>query len=261
MIISNLKRDIRKNIIEMAFLSQEGHVASSYSIVDILIAIFVFCENHYSREAFLKNFILSKGHAVFALYGLLSEFDLLDKKLLSEVCTNGSSLIGHVPVAPKKIFSLGTGSLGHGFPVSLGRAVANSHLGIDVPQFVIVGDGELNEGSCWETLLLMLKFPNNQLRVFLDNNSSSSRAINLTQIISNLHYNWDVLYLDGHNVEEMINYLEVNNSNKQNLLFVCKTEKGFPLKELINNPAWHHKSPNLEQKNEFLKELDTFYKE
>ncbi len=244
----------------MAFSSQEGHIASSFSIVDILIAIFVYCDKHYSRELFLKNFILSKGHAVFSFYGLLCEFELLDKKLLSEVCMNGSSLIGHVPVTPKTVFSLGTGSLGHGFPVSLGRAVANNHLGLDVPQFVVVGDGELNEGSCWETLLLMLKFPNNRLRVFLDNNLSSSRAIDLTQIISNLHYNWDVIYLDGHNTKKIIDCLENNKANIKNLILVCKTEKGFPLKELVDNPSWHHRSPNIAQKNDFLKELDAFYK-
>ena len=182
--IKKKQKEIRKKILEIAYKSKEGHIASSYSIIEILLAIYSYLEKEGIGEEFCSRTILSKGHAVFALYGVMNQLKLLSDEEVSNICQNGSYLIGHVPVNHEKNFYIGTGSLGQGFSMALGKAYACSIKGDMYPQFVIIGDGELNEGSCWETLLLMKKFPRANLRVFIDNNLSSTRGIPMSQILS-----------------------------------------------------------------------------
>ena len=251
---------IRKKILEMAVSSKEGHIASSFSVVEILLAIYMYLDEGDESAQFSQKTILSKGHAVFALYGLMNQFGLITDKEISEVCQYGSYLIGHVPVRPEKNFHIGTGSLGQGFSIALGRAYGDSLKKYAAPQFVVVGDGEFNEGSCWETLLLMKKFPKVRLRVFIDNNLSSTRAIPMTEAFRSILNCWRAVEIDGHDVDEMINLLKENKS-EDNLIIICNTTKGYPLKSMIGNPIWHHRTPSSTEIVDFNNELELFFGE
>ena len=255
-----LQINIRKKIIKMALASKEGHIASSFSIVEILIAIYRYMETLSQESKFSTHTILSKGHAVFALYGIMNEVQLLSDQDLDKVCQYGSFLIGHVPARPDKNFFLGTGSLGQGFPIALGRAYINSLNGESIPQFVIIGDGELNEGSCWEALLLMQKFPNLKLRLLIDNNGSSARAIPLVNVFKALRSGWKTIDIDGHSINQLINAFQENDSN-ENLVIICDTKKGYPLKNMINNPIWHHRTPTSEEALSFNNEISLYFNE
>lgn len=254
----SLQNNVRKKILAIAHKSKEGHIASSYSIVEILISIYKYLEGRRSESQFCKKLILSKGHAVFALYGLMHEVGLLTAEDLAGICEFGSYLIGHVPVKPEKNFFIGTGSLGHGFPMALGLAYAGIHKGDEIPYFVVIGDGELNEGSCWETLLLMQKFPNLNLRVFLDNNLSSNRAIPLENALTAIKSAWKTFEVDGHSVHQILDTLS-NNQGKENIIIICNTQKGFPLKKMIDNPIWHHRSISDGELIEFNFELEQYF--
>lgn len=250
-----LQKNIRKKIIEMAHASKEGHVASSFSIVEILIAVYKYMESKNQEKKFATHTILSKGHAVFALYAMMNEIELLSKQEIDKVCQYGSYLIGHVPAIPEKNFFIGTGSLGHGFSIALGKAYMNAATKDLCPIFVVIGDGELNEGSCWEALLLMQKFPNLRLRLLIDDNGSSARAIPLGNVFKALRSGWKTVDINGHSINDMLNIF-LENDDSQNLTIICKTIKGYPLTIMQNNPQWHHRSPTREEADRFKKEIE-----
>lgn len=255
--MQKIQSDIRKKILNMALLSKEGHIASSLSIVEILLAIYKYFEAIGHKDIFFQRTVLSKGHAVFALYALMNQYGFLSDEDLATVCQYGSNLIGHVPFYPGGNFNFATGSLGHGLPVALGKAYGFSLLQEKMPVFVVVGDGEFNEGSCWEALLLMKKFPNCRLRVIVDNNKSSSRAIPMSDIFNYISVGWSSLEVDGHNINELT--YAFSNPSQENLIIICNTEKGFPLGAMMNNPIWHHKTPSVQEVHDFSCELDVFY--
>jgi transketolase len=255
--ISQLQINARAKVLNMVLQSREGHVASSFSIIEILVAIYSYLQNTNQTDKFCSHTILSKGHSVYALYAIMSELGKLTNEELSQVGQYGSYLIGHVPVRPENNFFVGTGSLGQGLPMALGRAYVNHMIHDSCPQFVIVGDGELNEGSCWETLLLMQKFPNCKLRLFVDNNHSSTRAIPLHNIFKALRQGWNTVDVNGHSVHDIVEILSKNDSD-ENLIILCETKKGFPL-QAMNNPIWHHRMPTASEVAEFNQEIREFF--
>jgi transketolase len=255
--INQLQINARKKVLQMVLHSREGHVASSFSILEILIAIYKYLETTGQTEKFCSHTILSKGHSVYALYGVMSELGKLADDELSQIGQYGSYLIGHVPVKPEKNFFVGTGSLGQGLPMALGRAYVNHLAGDTTPQFVIVGDGEFNEGSCWETLLLMQKFPKCRMRVFIDNNHSSTRAIPLENVFNAVRQGWKTIDMDGHDVSGLLTEL-INADTDDNLIIICDTKKGYPL-QAMNNPMWHHRMPNAEEVAAFDKEITEYF--
>ena len=255
--MNQLQANVRKKVLQMVLQSREGHVASSFSIVEILTAIYQYLDVQGQQDQFLTHTILSKGHSVYALYATMNELGLLSDEEAATVGQYGSYLIGHVPVRPDKNFSVGTGSLGQGFPMALGRAYARRVAGDPVKEFVIVGDGEMNEGSCWETLMLMQKFPQAGLRVFIDNNQSSTRAIPMARPFEAIKAGWNTVEVNGHDVKEIVSALTANNTN-ENLVLICNTKKGYPLKAM-NNPIWHHRMPNAEEVAEFSAEIDQYF--
>lgn len=255
---NQLQINIRRKVLQMVVSSREGHVASSFSIAEILTAIYQYLDEQGRGKDFASHFILSKGHGVYALYGLMSELGLISDEELAEVGQYGSYLIGHVPVKPERSFYVGTGSLGQGLPMALGRAYVRRKAGDTTPEFVIVGDGEFNEGSIWETLMLMQKFPNVKMRVFVDNNLSSTRAIPMSRVFDAVKAGWPTVEVDGHDMEQILQTLKDNDTD-ENLIILCNTKKGFPLKAM-NNPMWHHRMPTQEEADEFNREIEEFFK-
>jgi transketolase len=253
-----LQINIRKKILKMVVDSGEGHIASSFSIVEIMVSIYRYLHWLQQPKDLTTHTILSKGHAVYSLYGIMSELGELSDTDLDTVCQYRSYLIGHVPVKPEKNFTVGTGSLGQGLPMALGRAYARRLAGDPTPEFVIVGDGELNEGSCWETLLLMHKFPQAGLRVFVDNNHSSTRAIPMQNAYAALRAGWRTVDVDGHNITHIVQALQQHN-DMQNLILICDTKKGYPLRDMIGNPVWHHRMPDHQEAAQFSLEIEQFY--
>ena len=244
---------IRKNILELCFEAKEGHIASSFSIVEILMSIFLV-NREISKSTNLENIILSKGHAALALYGLMMEVPEYAKIMENGICKNGSILIGHVPKISEIGLNFGTGSLGHGLPFALGLAFGrktSSHERIHV----IIGDGELNEGTIWESLNILEKFPNLKINIYIDANKSSNRAIPMNAAFTALQAGYGAKLIDGHNPTEITDAITETLLSERYQIFICKTIKGFPLMCMMNNPAWHHKMPEKEDLKSFIKEL------
>ena len=230
---------LRRRITYLSHKSKEGHIPSSLSILDILYVLY---------DKLLKNtnnyFILSKGHASLGLYVILECFNLLEENL-DDFCKFESNLGGHPTNKIKNVLA-STGSLGHGLPIAVGLAMSEKIKGTNNKVFVIIGDGETNEGTIWESALLAANHNLDNLYCIIDYNRSNDRALKLDSLVDKFNaFNWDCLEVDGHNHDEILLTLEKNTVNKPNLI-IAKTIKGNGIPIMENNPEWHHKFPNDE---------------
>ena len=233
---------IRLEILNMAYHSQEGHVPSAFSIVEIIYTI-------YSKRLMsAKNqdvFLLSKGHGCLALYSVLRHFDLISEKDLLEFATFDGILGGHPDRTQISGVINSSGSLGHGLPMGVGMSLAKKIQNEGGKIFVLIGDGEANEGSIWESALFASHHRLENLVCLMDFNHSTDRALELGNIEKKFQsFGWKVVSINGHEIDEITKAL---NHGEGPLLIVCNTIKGKGIKEMENNPAWHHsKIPNSE---------------
>jgi transketolase len=234
----NTRQKLTKRIIDVSYKAKEGHIASSLSVLDILYVL-------YDKILNNKNhFILSKGHASLGLYTILEHFNLLDGDL-ETYCQFNSKLGGHPSNKIKNITS-STGSLGHGLPIGVGIALGEKIKGSDNKVFVIIGDGESNEGTVWESALLAPNHNLNNLYCIMDYNHSNDRALKIDNVIDKFKsFNWDCIEIDGHNKNEILNALETVSDKP--IFILANTIKGMGCNIMENNPEWHHKSPTEEE--------------
>jgi transketolase len=236
-----------KRIIDLSYTSKEGHIPSSLSVLDILYVLY---------GKILKNedrFILSKGHASLGLYVILEHFNLLEYNL-DDFCKYNSSIGGH-PSNKLKHIEASTGSLGHGLPIAVGIAMGEKIQKTNNKVFVVIGDGESNEGTIWESALLASNHNLNNLYCIMDYNHSNDRALKLDSVINKFNaFNWHTIEIDGHNENEIIKALETNSDKP--IFILANTVKGKGISIIENNPEWHHKIPNDE---EYKKLINTIY--
>lgn len=234
----NTRQKLTKRIIDVSYNAKEGHIASSLSVLDILYVL-------YDKILNNKNhFILSKGHASLGLYTILEHFNLLDGDL-ETYCKFNSKLGGHPSNKIKNITS-STGSLGHGLPIGVGIALGEKIKGSDNKVFVIIGDGESNEGTIWESALLAPNHNLNNLYCIMDYNHSNDRALKIDNVIDKFKsFNWYCIEIDGHNDNEILNALETVSDKP--VFILANTIKGKGSDIMENNPEWHHKSPTEEE--------------
>lgn len=248
---------IKRKIVQLSYNSQEGHIASSFSILDIIYVLYkkilnvsIETINNPNRD----RFILSKGHASIGLYAILAEFGFIEDSELDSFCRYGSRLGGHPDRNKVPGVECSTGSLGHGFPMAVGMAMGLKIKGSVAKVYSIIGDGELNEGSMWEAILLAGNHNLSNLFCIVDYNHSTDRAVDVSSLADKFRaFSWHVTTIDGHNHEDIFNVLS-SRFNKP-CAVIANTIKGYGCKLMENNPEWHHKSPNEEQLRIFLEEL------
>jgi transketolase len=237
---------IRRKIVDIVTRSGEGHIASSFSIVEILLGIYKASSTTGTFSP--RNIVLSKGHASYAYYAFLNEINWMTDLEFNAVGSIGSKYYGHVPfVNEDERFQFGSGSLGHGLPFSVGVGYAREIRNIGQPVYCIVGDGEANEGTFWESLLYIQKFNLKNLNIIIDSNESSERAIPIKKTLGELAPAFRSLSFhtcDGHNPNIIANTLLTSSGSK---LVICETKKGYPISFMMNNPAWHHKTPSPQE--------------
>lgn len=243
------KKKLIRRIIDICYKSKEGHIPSSLSILDILLVLY---------GKILKNqkdyFILSKGHASLGLYSVLEHFGLLEESL-DNYCNFNSKLGGHPSNKIKNVVT-STGSLGHGLPIGVGIAMGEKIKNTSNKVFVIIGDGESNEGTIWESALLASNHNLNNLYCIMDYNHSNDRALKLDNIIDKFKsFNWECFSVDGHNQEEIYEFLQKKSDNKP-IFILANTIKGKGCEIMENNPEWHHKLPNKEEYDAIIDKLN-----
>ena len=247
--LKNKCSKVRKNIMEMAMLNNGGHVGAAMSLVEIMVVIYKKISKINSKNFKNQNrdrIILSKGHGCLVLYSILHECKILSKKTLNSYCKSDSILGGH-PVLFVPGFAASTGSLGHGLPISVGLAISAKLKKEKFKTIVIVGDGELNEGSNWEAMMMASKHKLNNLLLIIDYNKIQSYGFNkdildlepLKDKIKSFGFNTQEV--DGHSLHKIEKKIRscFNNKSKPSAL-ICHTIKGKGIKVAENNPDWHY---------------------
>lgn len=256
--------EIRKNILYMAKVgsSASAHVGGALSLAEIMGVLFSkFVSIDFSKSQ-RDRVILSKGHACLALYSSLYQKKLITKEQMDTFEKSGSELLGH-PIKNKKIgIDFSTGSLGMGLSLGIGVAIAFKKKKIPNKIYVIIGDGECNEGSLWESAMLAPNLNLDNIVVILDSNGFQQTG-STNEILKNENiddkfnsFGWNVLKVDGHSVNELTKAFEKKNSNDKPKLICAKTIKGKGIKSFENNNTWHHSIVTEDIYNKCIKELD-----
>jgi transketolase len=257
-----LARLIRVESLKAVHNAHASHIGSALSIVDILAVLYQDVMTYdEANELYINRdrLILSKGHACISLYvvlGLKGFFNLRD---LESYATNDSIFMSHISSkVPGVEFS--TGSLGHGLPFALGKALAMKLNNQSSKSYVILGDGEVAEGSNWEAIFFAAHNKIDNLHIIIDrNNLQSLDTVDNTMSIEPLAdklmaFGLDVVEIDGHNHSVLRQALSREVKNKP-LATIARTIKGKGVSFMENQIAWHYKSPTQDELEIALKEL------
>jgi len=263
--IQSFAKQIRKNILYMSLVAgaSSSHFGGSLSTVEILATLYNNVLKFDASNPLWEDrdrFILSKGHACLGYYSALCEKGYFNKEDLNSFEQNGSFLLGHPVINKKKGIEFSNGSLGMGLSLGIGVALAANKNNKSYKTFVLIGDGECNEGSVWEASMSAAHFKLNNLTAILDRNNLQQTGSN-EEIMSTKElgdkwrsFNWDVKEIDGHDIAQILaafNYV----SEKPKLILANTIKgKGFSFSE--NNNDWHHKIMTKKQYDDALKELN-----
>ena len=238
---------LKGEIAKLSFKSKEGHVASAYSIMDLLWVLFKDVLKVDLDHRSLERFVLSKGHASLALYAMLLDAKIISCAEFQSFCEYDSKLGGHPDSNKLPHVSASTGSLGHGLAMSVGMAMASKIQKNDNRVFCLLGDGECNEGSVWEAVLLAAEHKLNNLCCIVDMNHSGDRAIHLGQLNEKFEsFGCKVVVIDGHDHSQILQAYQSHHDTKP-LVVIAETIKGKGVGVMENAPAWHHRSPTEDE--------------
>jgi len=257
----------RRNILKMVHAAKSGHPGGSLSGVDILTVLYKKCLNvpqdwDKSPEFNTRDrFILSKGHASPLLYSILAEHGMISEEELLTFRKFGSKLQGHPSKGYVPGVEASTGSLGQGLSLASGIAIALKLDKNKANVVVYMGDGELQEGSCWEGFMQAAHRNLNNLIAIIDRNGlqidgCTEDVMSLGNVAEKIKsFGWDVLEIDGHNFEDIYNAVEKAKLSEKPCAIVAKTVKGKGVSFMENQASWHGKAPNDEQLAQALSEL------
>lgn len=253
----NMNR-LRKKIIEAAYQSREGHIPSALSILDILWVVYdkLLRNNPLDPDCDERDrFILSKGHASLGLYAVLQEKGFLTASDFASFGKYNSILGGHPDRNKIPGVETSTGSLGHGLPMAVGMA-----LGLKIKRsqnnvIALIGDGEANEGTIWESALLAAHHQLDNLCCVVDYNHSTDRALMMGNLCDKFKsFGWYAMEIDGHSHEEICGALTGKTAGCPTAV-IAHTIKGKGVGMMENNPAWHHRVPTVDELHSMLEEL------
>ncbi|MEM1580939.1 MAG: transketolase [Candidatus Bathyarchaeia archaeon] len=246
--------EVRMKVIEIVHKSKTGHVGGSLSETDILVALF------YAIMKPGDKFILSKGHSVEAYYSILADLGFFPKEELEAYCHFGSKFIGHPSIDVPGI-EVATGSLGHGLSIACGMALSLKMDKKDNRVYVLMGDGELQEGSVWEAAMFASTHNLDNLIGIIDRNmlqigGNTESIVKLEPLADRwAAFGWEVREANGHDIEQLINIISSFTLNSKPHLVIAKTIKGKGVSFIENNYKWHHGELSDEEYLKAIKEL------
>jgi len=264
--LETIARDIRKDIVKMHSCSGSAHIGSALSIVDILAVLYfkILKINPKNPRAKIRDrFILSKGHAASALYATLATRKILPKTYLQGYCKNGGMLCGHADNYELPGIEAATGSLGHGLSIACGMALAAKHDGAKNRVFVVMGDGECNEGSVWEAAMFARHKRLDNITAIVDRNhlqgmGDTEKVMRLEPFLKKwFSFGWKGCTVNGHNLKEIQKACtKLPFARNYPTVIIAETVKGKGVSFMEDRLEWHYKSPDKEQLKQALVELD-----
>jgi transketolase len=257
-------KDIRRFILDIIHRTKSPHIGSSFSIVEILVALYfkvlrVSPDDVHNQDR--DRFILSKGHACAALYAVLAERGFIGKEEIEKFAVDGGLFEQHPSMDITRGIEVSTGSLGHGLSIGAGMALANKVDGRHYKVYVLMSDGELNEGSVWEAALFAGHHRLNNLVGMVDYNKI--QALGCTRDIIDLEpieekwrsFGWHVQSIDGHDYGRIFDSMGSLSSEKPNMI-ILHTVKGKGVSFMENELLWHYRTPDEKEYELALKELN-----
>mgnify|MGYP001110332166 CR=1 FL=1 len=256
---------IRCDIIEMIATAQAGHPGGSLSATDIVTALyFRVMRLDPARPDWPERdrFILSKGHACPVWYAALAERGYFDKAHLGTLRRLNSILQGHPDMRKTPGIDMTVGSLGQGLSVGLGMALSGKLKGLDYHVWVVVGDGEVQEGSIWEAAMAAPKWHLGNLTVIIDRNRlQNDTCVRDVMPVAPLAdkwraFGWRVVEIDGHDMAAVVEALEAARAcPDQPVAILAHTVKGKGVSYMEGRAEWHGKAPSAEQAERALEEI------
>ncbi len=259
-------RRIRKSIIHMNSSAGAGHTGADLSETDILASLYfnmLAYDPKNLKSPARDRFILSKGHGVGGYYCTLAEAGIIEKSLLNTYLRKDSILPGH-PVRQKTPgVEFNTGALGHGLPVAVGLALAAKKQNLKYRTFVLLGDGELEEGSNWEASMSAAHFKLDNLIVIVDRNGlqladRTEKIMALEPLDKKFEsFGYSVKKIDGNDPKQIIECIETckTGGDKPHLI-LAGTTKGKGVSFIEDQPSWHHRIPVGEEVQKAIEELE-----
>jgi len=263
--LEDVAKNIRVSIVKMIHAAGSGHPGGSLSAAD-LVAVLYFKEmNVDPKNPKMGNrdkFILSKGHAGPVQYAALAEKGFLAKEDLLGLRKLGNKLQGHPDYKKVAGVEMSTGSLGQGFSVAGGMAMANKLDKNEGRVYALLGDGELQEGMIWETAMSAAQFKLDNLVAIIDWNGlqidgNNDDVIRVTPIDEKFKsFGWNVIAIDGHDVKQIADaFANARNCKGKPTAIIAKTAKGKGVSFMENNAGWHGKAPNDDEAKQAVAEL------
>ena len=258
---------LRRKMFLTAYPLKTAHLASAFSVTELMYALYVKQLLRYRAEEpdwpERDRFILSKGHASLALYAMLNDVGMLDSERLSTFCRPGNSIGGEINPLEAPGIEAATGSLGHGLSFGVGQALALKLDKLPSHVWVLVGNGELDEGSIWEAAMSAYKFQLDNLTVILDDNRL--QKMGFTADIMGIEdwsnkwraFGWKVDNItDGHDLDEVIAILSQPNLPHTPRVIIAHTTKGKGVSLMENDATWHFRMPKKRELKVFMNELN-----
>lgn len=261
----DLVKKIRRTSVEMVHRAHASHIGGALSMADIL-AVLYSDVLHYNvnnpQDDDRDRCLLSKGHACVSFYATLAHVGFFPESELLSYAQNGSAFLSHTSHHVKGV-EISAGSLGHGLPMACGISYGAKIRGKSFRTYVIVGDGEMDEGSNWEALLFAAHQKLDNLCLIIDYNKIQSfgdtnDVINLEPLTEKLSsFNWHVVDVDGHNHAALhYAFTEAMSVKGRPTAVIANTIKGKGVSFMENKLLWHYKSPDDGQFNLAMKELE-----
>ena len=265
--IEQFCKESRQNIVKMVYSAQSGHIGGSLSSVELLTVLFHKCMKvapQWKEDvAYLERdrFVLSKGHVSPAYYSVLSQLGYFDKEELMSFRKFGTRLQGH-PMLHCPGVEVATGSLGQGLSVACGIAIAMKLDKNPAHVFVMLGDGELQEGSVWEGFMNGAHNKLDNLVAIIDRNrlqidGCTENIKSLDNLSDKLKaFNWDVIEIDGHDINAIHDAIECAKANNRPTAILANTIKGKGVSFMEGVKTWHHSTLSQEQYEQAVKEVE-----
>ncbi|WP_128772944.1 transketolase [Actinomyces oricola] len=268
-VVAHIRRGarlIRRKDLTLVAKARMGHLGGEFSITDVLATLYLHVLNltvDNLEDPERDRLILSKGHAACALYTTLAAAGLMDVEELETFVQPDSRLNGHPNRLKVKGVEANTGPLGHGLPIAVGEAVAGQMDGSMRRVFVLTGDGELQEGSNWEALMLASQRRLANLCAVADRNHLQQGATTeATNDLSPLDakaraFGWEVIDVDAHDIDALLDaFAAVPASSGKPTFIIAHSHKGHPISFMSDVVAWHHKLPTDAEVERALAELE-----
>lgn len=256
-----MNNDLRLEIVQMIKRSGEGHIPSSFSIVDVIEYIYGNELNYNKNNLFWKDrdyFILSKGHGCAALYVVLKKYGILSDSDIENYGTAEGILGGHPDTTRIPGVEASTGSLGHGFPSAVGLALGLRILNQENRVFVLVGDGECHEGTIWEAAHVANNLQLGNLCVIVDWNGSAAQLMPRDDLPAKWEaFGWSVTEMNGHSTdgfEKAFSRLDYSPVGQPKAV-IAHSIKGKGVSFIEGHGPWHHRIPNYDEMKLITEEL------